>query len=73
MKIGVGGKPHPDYDLADWVLSSFSQQEEKSLAPVWEQAGQAALTVVDLGVEQAGRPVQRNRKIAPEPKSIGEK
>ena len=31
----------------------FSQQEEKSLAPVWEQAGQAALTVVDLGVEQA--------------------
>lgn len=53
VKIGVGGKPHPDYDLADWVLSSFSQQEEKSLAPVWEQAGQAALTVVDLGVEQA--------------------
>ena len=53
VKIGVGGKPHPDYDLADWVLSFFSQQEEKSLAPVWEQAGQAALTVVDLGVEQA--------------------
>ena len=53
VKIGVGGKPQPDYDLADWVLSSFSQQEEKSLAPVWEQAGQAALTVVDLGVEQA--------------------
>ena len=53
LRVGVGEKPHPDYDLADWVLSSFSQQEEKSLAPVWEQAGQAALTVVDLGVEQA--------------------
>ena len=26
VKIGVGAKPHPDYDLADWVLSSFSAQ-----------------------------------------------
>ncbi|CDB30656.1 peptidyl-tRNA hydrolase [Firmicutes bacterium CAG:137] len=53
MKIGVGAKPHPDYDLADWVLSTFSQQEEKTMAPVWDWAGEAALAVVTLGVEQA--------------------
>ena len=53
VKIGVGAKPHPDYDLADWVLSTFSQQEEKALAPIWDQAGEAALAVVTLGVEQA--------------------
>ena len=53
MKIGVGAKPHPDYDLADWVLSTFSQQEEKALAPIWDQAGEAALAVLTLGVEQA--------------------
>ena len=23
VKIGVGAKPHPDYDLAKWVLSRF--------------------------------------------------
>ena len=23
VKIGIGAKPHPDYDLADWVLSKF--------------------------------------------------
>ena len=53
VKIGVGAKPHPDYDLADWVLSTFSQQEEKALAPIWDQAGEAALAVLTLGVEQA--------------------
>lgn len=31
MKIGVGQKPHPDYDLADWVLSEFSAEEMKAL------------------------------------------
>lgn len=31
MKIGVGQKPHADYDLADWVLSAFSAEELKTL------------------------------------------
>ncbi len=29
IKIGVGAKPHKDYNLADWVLSRFSQEEMK--------------------------------------------
>ena len=53
MKIGVGAKPHPDYDLADWVLSTFSAQEEKTLEPVWERAAQAALLIATQGVEKA--------------------
>lgn len=24
VKVGVGAKPHPEQDLADWVLSNFS-------------------------------------------------
>ena len=31
VKIGVGEKPHPDYDLADWVLGKFSPEDAKSL------------------------------------------
>ena len=31
MKIGVGKKPNPEYDLADWVLSHFSDAELKAL------------------------------------------
>ena len=26
VKIGIGEKPHPDYDLADWVLSRFTKE-----------------------------------------------
>ncbi len=31
IKIGVGEKPRPDYDLADWVLSRFTQEEKKAI------------------------------------------
>lgn len=29
IKVGVGAKPHPDYDLADWVLSEFSKSDKE--------------------------------------------
>lgn len=50
---GVGQKPHPDYDLADWVLSTFSAQEEKALVPVITWAGQAALEIMQHGCQAA--------------------
>ena len=31
VKIGVGEKPRPDYDLADWVLSRLTQTEKKAV------------------------------------------
>ena len=52
VKIGVGAKPHPDYDLADWVLSSFSAQEETHLGPALARAGAAALSILDLVVPE---------------------
>lgn len=52
VKIGVGAKPHPDYDLADWVLSTFSSQEETHLGPALERAGEAALSILDRGVPE---------------------
>ena len=27
VKIGVGKKPHPDYDLADWVLGNMGKED----------------------------------------------
>jgi PTH1 family peptidyl-tRNA hydrolase len=53
IKIGVGTKPHPDYDLADWVLSNFTQEEEKVLAPAVEHAAAAALELIRNGVQSA--------------------
>lgn len=53
VKIGVGAKPHPDFDLADWVLSAFTAQEEKALQPALERAADAALAIIDQGVPEA--------------------
>lgn len=53
VKIGVGAKPHPDYDLAAWVLSTFSASEEKALDPALDRAGEAALCIIDHGVPEA--------------------
>ncbi len=53
VKIGVGSKPHPDYDLADWVLSTFSVQEERDLGGALERAAQAALCIAEHGVYEA--------------------
>lgn len=52
VKIGVGSKPTPEYDLADWVLSSFSAQEEKALAPALERAADAALCIINHGIPE---------------------
>lgn len=34
IKIGVGQKPHPDYDLADWVLAKFPKEDKEKLTEV---------------------------------------
>ena len=53
VKIGVGGKAHPEQDLADHVLSGFSAKEEKDLKSALERAADAALTIMDKGVAEA--------------------
>ncbi len=53
VKVGVGAKPNPDFDLADWVLSAFSASEEKSLQAALERAADAALCIVSQGTMEA--------------------
>ena len=52
VKIGVGAKPNPDADLASWVLSPFSQKEEQSLQPALVRAADAALSIIENGIEK---------------------
>ena len=53
VKIGVGGKAHPDQDLADHVLSGFSAKEDKDLKSALDRAADAALIIIDKGVAEA--------------------
>ena len=47
IKIGIGAKPNPDWDLADWVLSRFSDDERKTLDKMFENAYEAVGLIID--------------------------
>ena len=53
IKLGVGKKPRPDYDLADWVLSRFTGEEQKALDTALENAAAAAELIVKGDVDRA--------------------
>lgn len=53
VKVGVGAKPYPEQDLADWVLSGFTASEEKALKTALENAADAALCLIEKGVSEA--------------------
>lgn len=47
IRIGVGAKPHPDYDLADWVLGKFPPEDAKALADRWPDVDAAARLIME--------------------------
>lgn len=53
VKIGVGAKPHPDYDLGDWVLTSFKKEDFASLREAMENAGKAVELMVKGETDRA--------------------
>ncbi|MBQ8724356.1 MAG: aminoacyl-tRNA hydrolase [Oscillospiraceae bacterium] len=53
VRIGVGAKPNPDYDLADWVLSKFTEDDMKNLTPALENAAKAAELIVQGKIDEA--------------------
>ena len=53
VKVGVGAKPHPDYDLADWVLSAVGKDEQPAYQSAIENAADAALCILESGCDKA--------------------
>lgn len=53
IKIGVGAKPHPDYDLADWVLSGFPKEQADELEKCLSNAADAAELMVQGKINDA--------------------
>ena len=53
VKIGVGEKPHPDYDMADWVLGKFAGEDLKTITQAIERAGKAATCYIQDGPDKA--------------------
>ena len=55
VKIGIGGKPHPDYDLADWVLSKFQGDDLQKIDEAAQRAWQAAEEIIRNGAAAAAQ------------------
>ena len=53
IRMGIGAKPHPEYDLADWVLSGFSESEKKALEPAIDNACDAIRQIVAGEIDTA--------------------
>ena len=53
VKIGVGEKPHPDYDMADWVLGKFTGEDLKAITQAIQRAGKAAACYIQDGPDKA--------------------
>ncbi|MBO5266224.1 MAG: aminoacyl-tRNA hydrolase [Ruminiclostridium sp.] len=53
IKIGVGAKPHPDYNLADWVLSPFLKEQAEALETALMNSALAAELMVQGKTDEA--------------------
>ena len=53
IKMGVGAKPNPEYDLADWVLSRFSKKEAEEIKKAAENAIDAVELMVKGDIDKA--------------------
>ena len=53
IKLGVGAKPHPDYDLAAWVLSKFTKEEQPLMVEAAKRAADAACLIAEGDIDAA--------------------
>ncbi len=53
IKIGVGQKPSPDYDLASWVLGKFPKEDEENLDKALKNAVAACEEIMKRGIDSA--------------------
>lgn len=53
IRLGVGAPPHPDYDVKDWVLSTFKNQDAADMADAAMRAAEAVECYIAEGADRA--------------------
>ena len=53
VRLGVGAAPHPGYDMADWVLSTFQNEDAKTIRTAAENAAKACVCFIEKGPDKA--------------------
>lgn len=71
IRVGVGAKPNPDYDLADYVLGHFTGEEKKVMEEAAAKAAEAVACMVtdgvDLAMNRYNTPRKKKKKKASAP------
>lgn len=52
LRVGVGEKPHPDYDMADWVLGKFEAEDKKAMDAAVKKAADAIECILAEGLDK---------------------
>lgn len=52
LRVGVGEKPHPDYDMADWVLGKFTGEDKKTITAAVKRAADAIECILAEGIDR---------------------
>ena len=53
IRVGVGEKPHPDYDMANWVLGHFQGEDKKAMDAAVKRAADAVECLIGEGIDRA--------------------
>ena len=53
IRLGVGSAPHPGYDMADWVLSTFRNEDAETILAAAENAAKACVCFIENGPDKA--------------------
>lgn len=53
VKIGIGTPSNPGYELVDWVLGGFSEDERPKITQAIDRASSAVGRILELGAERA--------------------
>ena len=53
IRLGVGSAPHPGYDMADWVLSAFQNEDAEMIRTAAENAAKACVCFIEKGPDKA--------------------
>ena len=53
IKIGVGAKPHPDYDMKDWVLGKIQNEQQLDFKTACENSAKAVEEIIARGIDSA--------------------
>ncbi len=62
IKVGIGKRPSPDFDMKDYVLSKFSEAEQKTLFSTFDGVYNSVKLILDGKIEEAMSHYSKGKK-----------